>query len=482
MITPKIKALFQFIEYLHSNIDNFNLNNELIQKLELLKDEQDKLKPKKSFKDKLKFDELQNEIENKFKILQDNTAKPLKAKAKELNLCNFNNEPIYFFNDIEKEIYLFKENFIKDDLPEIFKRKQQYIEYRQQTHKTFLSLAFFIDELDEITKSLFDFFKETDQKEFETFEKKIIEVDSIEEAIQVFTNKKHKDIRFWLTTFFEKQEQTKHEYKSYKREIENNGCFILKTETDIVKIYTPELTVILTSKELPARNMETQTETTINGWDYLSTYIEAYKEGEKYFEAEFKVSPNILYGENAEHYIRDIHFNFFHVQHIGTNEGWVYVKKQYPIILTQKAVKEFGYYSGIVSKIEVQISKYPKLFATFDICEHNVQPQQPENNKNIDNIKELHTHIFKGNAFELFEKYHSKMSLQQNSRTDLNLLFQLLKNDGLFVETVELKHYIKWLNETYGYDLTELKKVDINSKPNIQRTNVYKEYKQTTLK
>jgi hypothetical protein len=184
-----------------------------------------------------------------------------------------------------------------------------------------------------------------------------------------------KDTRFWLTTFFEEQEQTKHPYKSFKREIENNGCFKVKTETDTVKIYTPELAVIFTSKELPARNMDTQTETTINGWDYLNTYIEAYKEGEQYFETEFKVSPNTLYGANAEQYVRDIHLNFFHVKHTGINEGWGYVKKQYPIILTHKAVKEFGYYSGIVNKVEEQVKKYPRLFATFDKCEHNLPPQ-----------------------------------------------------------------------------------------------------------
>ena len=187
--------------------------------------------------------------------------------------------------------------------------------------------------------------------------------------------KQKKDIRFWLTTFSEEQEQTKHEYKSFKREIENNGCFKVKTETDTVKIYTPELAVILTSKELPSLNMDTQTETNINGWEYLKTYIEAYKEGEQYFETEFKVSPNTLYGANAEQYVRDIHLNFFQVQHTGTNEGWSYVKKQYPIILTHKAVKEFGYYSGIVNKVEEQVKKYPRLFATFDKCEHNLPPQ-----------------------------------------------------------------------------------------------------------
>lgn len=187
--------------------------------------------------------------------------------------------------------------------------------------------------------------------------------------------KQKKDTRFWLTTFFEKQEQTKHEYKSFKREIENNGCFKVRTETDTVKIYTPELAVIFTSNKLSARNMDTQTETNINGWEYLKTYIEAYREGEQYFETEFKVSPNTLYGANAEQYVRDIHLNFFHVKHTETTEGWSYVKKQYPIILTHKAVKEFGYYSGIVNKVEEQVKKYPRLFATFDKCEHNLPPQ-----------------------------------------------------------------------------------------------------------
>ena len=184
-----------------------------------------------------------------------------------------------------------------------------------------------------------------------------------------------KDTRFWLTTFFEEQEQTKHEYKVFKREIENNGCFKVKTETDTVKIYTPELAVIFTSNKLSARNMDTQTETIINGSDYLNTYIEAYKEGEQYFETEFKVSTNTLCGANAELYVRDIHLNFFHVQHTGINEGWSYVKKQYPMILTHKAVKEYGYYSGIVNKVEEQVKKYPRLFATFDKCEHNLPPQ-----------------------------------------------------------------------------------------------------------
>ncbi len=199
MITPKIKALFQFIEYLHSNIDNFNLNNDLIKELEQLGEKRQKVISKKTYKDKLKYDEVQAEIETKFKILQGNTANLIKAKAKELNVCNFDNELNYSFNGIEADILQLKENFSKDDLPEIFKHKQQYIEYRTKTHRTFLSLAFFIDKLDRVTKSLFDYFKETEQNEFEAFEIKAIPVNSIAEAIQGF---KKGQTKFTLPTNF----------------------------------------------------------------------------------------------------------------------------------------------------------------------------------------------------------------------------------------------------------------------------------------
>ena len=344
--------------------------------MELLVKERQKVKHKKTFTDKLKFDEVQAEIETKFKALQGNTANLIKAKAKELNVCNFDNEPNYSFNGIETDIHQLKENFSKDDLPEIFKHKQHYIEYRTKTHSSFLSLSFFINELDEITKSLFDYFKDTEQNEFEAFEKKTIEVNSIEEAIDILTKKEYKDERFWLTPFFDGLvEQTYPIYKNYKYQIDNNGCYIVNVDNDKVKIYTPQLAVILTSNELSARNMETQTETTVNGRNYLNTYIEAYKEGEQYFEKEFKVSANTLYGENAEQYVKDIHINYFHTNHSGTIEGWGYVKKEYPIILTHKAIKEFGFYSGIVNKVEEQVKKYPKQFQRFDICEHT----NPEN-------------------------------------------------------------------------------------------------------
>jgi hypothetical protein len=187
MITPKIKALFKFIEYLHSNIDKFNLNNDLIKELEILIEKRQKVNSKKTFTEKLKYDEVQAELESKFIVLQDNTANLIKAKARELKVCNFDNEPNYSFYGIETEIFKLKDNFSKEDLPEIFTHKNQYIKYRTTTHKTFLSLAIFFSDLDRITKSLFDYFKETEQNEFEALETKAIQVNSIEDAVKGFS-------------------------------------------------------------------------------------------------------------------------------------------------------------------------------------------------------------------------------------------------------------------------------------------------------
>lgn len=186
MVSDKIKALFKFIEYLHSSIDKFNQYNDLIKELEQLDKERNQLNPRKNYKDKQQYDKVQAKIESKWKTLQGNTADKIKAKARELNICNFDEAPIYSFNGIYAEIHQFKENFNNEDLPEIFKRKRQYIEYRNSTHKTYLSLQIFFDDLDEITKSLFDYFKDTEKNEFETFETKAMPVNSIAEAIKGF--------------------------------------------------------------------------------------------------------------------------------------------------------------------------------------------------------------------------------------------------------------------------------------------------------
>lgn len=212
-----------------------------------------------------------------------------------------------------------------------------------------------------------------------------------------------KDTRFEISTYLE--EKVTNGYMSLQRELDINGFILCKSDTDIVKLFSCELAVILSSKELTAYNMDTNRETQINGLHYLNTYIEGYKKGELYFEEKWSVSSDTLYSSNSEQYFRDLHSNYFHIRHTGVNEGWGYVKQQFPFILTHKAIQEFGYYSGIVNKVDEQIKKYPTLFVNFEKCDYDFSTQQTV----------IKTDRLKVNQIALIHFYEGKQITRENA-------------------------------------------------------------------
>lgn len=185
MITPKIQNLFHFIEFLHSNIENFNRYESKKNELYLLAKERQKLNPNKNFAEKLEYDKIQLQIKNKHKVFQDNIIQPIKDKANELSICNPDESPTLWNYNIS-EILELKENFENEDLPVIFNHKNKYIEYRTKTKgEAFFGLGFFFDDLDQVLKELFNYFNETEQNEFEGFETKAIRVNYITEAVEL---------------------------------------------------------------------------------------------------------------------------------------------------------------------------------------------------------------------------------------------------------------------------------------------------------
>jgi hypothetical protein len=390
MISENIKNLFQFIEYLNSNIDNFKQFEELLVHLRRLDNERNDLKPENNFADKIKYDELQSEIGEKFEIIQGCIINPIISKAKELNVCDKNN---YFeFNGFDSEINQLKKNFTKDDLTSIEIVINKYIGFRERTNReTFLGLGIFFTDLDQFFKKMFNFFKIEEDNEFIASELIIFEDLSSNDY-----EKQIKDVCYTFDVPIKLMKEVSHYYNSFCRDIVNNGWVVCNSDNDSVKIYTPELAVILTINELLVINSETKIQTKINRIEYLNTYIEAYKEGERYFENEHKVSPNILYSDKAEQYVRDIHSNFFHIKHQNDFEGWGSVKNQYPEYFTHKIVKNYGFYSGIVNKLEEQIMAHPILFASLDKCEHKLTSKQNETK-----TEKIITELTKYGFFEL---------------------------------------------------------------------------------
>jgi hypothetical protein len=175
------------------------------------------------------------------------------------------------------------------------------------------------------------------------------------------------DTRFFLTTFLDEQVQKGNEYKNLKRLIENRGFFNIKLDTHKVKCYTPELALILTTKSLQAKNLETKEDVTLNRFEYLNSYEQGFIEGEQYFEGNYGVEHNTLIsGENFKNNIELLRTEYFQVKTCkydeNEKEGWVFVKATYPIVLTHNEIKEYGYYSGIVSKVDELLKKFNKQF------------------------------------------------------------------------------------------------------------------------
>lgn len=490
MITDKVKALFAFIDFLDKNKSEYiaKFIPLTIECLELGK-QRSSLKPETNYKDKQQYDLIQTKIKDKFNLVYNNVTLPIERELKNLGIWGGENYYTSIYNNNISAILELTNNFKDEDIEDVIKYKHKYLSFRAEANSSFLSLELMFDELDEVLKLLFDFFKDTDKNEFETIETKTIQANDIREAAELFAkgytkislpntflnpnavqplpkNIPNVDTRFWLTTFFDEHEQDTQQYKNFQFKIKNDGCIDMITDNGTVKIYTPELALIFTLKELPARNMDTDKEIKLSGLEYLKTYIESYKEGEQYFEKEFKVSPDTLYNTNAEQYVRDIHFNFFHVQHTGIKEGWGFVKKEYPFILTHKVIREFGYYSGIVNRVEEQVKKYPRLFATFDKCEHNLPDQQTDtvSEKAASHREIIIAHSFKYKAGLEDDKTAAQWKTERGEKARQSFYTTLTQSENYKAPTLnELTKVIELLT-----NFPAAQKMAINKKAEIE--------------
>ncbi len=161
-------------------------------------------------------------------------------------------------------------------------------------------------------------------------------------------------------------------YERFKSEIVSNGSMSMIRQKDNykVKIFTAELMIIFDSEKLPVFNRDLQKNTTINGLIFTDSYFEGFHEGEQYFENHFVPNVNTLYGENAKPYITNLHNNLIHTVHHPPYKGWNFVLKSVPTVLNNKNIKVFGYYSGIVSKVQELVKIHKALINVYDNCEH----------------------------------------------------------------------------------------------------------------
>ncbi len=211
MIPKKIQALFHFIDFLDRNKKEYiEVYTPLCNELKNLDNQRSELKPSKNYTDKQQYDNIQNQIKEKLLPITSNIYKPILTKLSELGIWSGDETHSSIWNNNISAISDFNRDFTSEDIEPVMQYKQMYLSFRTETNTDFLSLSFVFQNLDEVLKVLFDFFKDTKENEFDSFETKTININSLDEAVNSLVENKGKNVKFSIPskTFFESPHET----------------------------------------------------------------------------------------------------------------------------------------------------------------------------------------------------------------------------------------------------------------------------------
>jgi hypothetical protein len=128
MITEKIKNIFSFIDFLHSNIDHFNNQKPLLEQIASLRREYYDLDPKTNFEHKFEREEIVEKGDKLMNIFRNECKNIINAKINELeitDLTNFANNHFYCIGEFM--ILVETQNYDKEDVKLIVDAKRKYI-------------------------------------------------------------------------------------------------------------------------------------------------------------------------------------------------------------------------------------------------------------------------------------------------------------------------------------------------------------------
>lgn len=158
LITPEIKALFVFVEYLNSLISVIDDLDNTFKKLYLKRELRDSLNP---YKDAALIAELNNELKEILDAINTEVTNPIKQKALELNLINSITPNMGI--ELKNKLYYPIQELIKysdsSDYPEVYQYKIKYQEFREAVKGRNILAGFLLMDLDELLTPLFNHFE-----------------------------------------------------------------------------------------------------------------------------------------------------------------------------------------------------------------------------------------------------------------------------------------------------------------------------------
>jgi hypothetical protein len=125
------------------------------------------------------------------------------------------------------------------------------------------------------------------------------------------------------------------------------------------------------------------------------------------------------------------------------------------LLITESAFFESGLNGGKFYKAWELIlnnsTVFEPLFLKNSIAKET--SQQIETKKPDEAKKELHNHIFKDNAFEVWQSMFDEFGINESSRTDVKFMFEEMKKKKLIHHTVNQINFLEWISLTYSLNI-----------------------------
>lgn len=159
MITERIKHIFYFIDFLHSNIENFNKQERLLDEITELRKIYNDLDPKTNFEHKFEREEIAEKGNKLICIFHQECKNTINEKINELEITDLNNIGNNHFYHIGEFIILVEtQKYDKEDVKLIIETKEKYVSILENLR---LSLDNFLpyDLVKDFNEVLLDCFK-----------------------------------------------------------------------------------------------------------------------------------------------------------------------------------------------------------------------------------------------------------------------------------------------------------------------------------
>lgn len=150
-----------------------------------------------------------------------------------------------------------------------------------------------------------------------------------------------------------------------------------------------------------------------------------------------------------------------------------FLKKSNPIFFHYDLIiDEFNNCINIEKeRIKLELSKNNGLIENGD---HSKQVLKPKKEKKPDLVDGKYSHIFRNNAFEVWQSMYDSLMVDESKRSHVKFMYEEMKKDGLIFETVNQKSFLDWISNTYQIDIQKTS----NYSKTSERINAYINAKQ----